>query len=75
VSIPYPSTLPCASRIEGHSATIFAGLVRTPMQAGNTRQRRSHHAIPHQISLAFVMHQTKYAEWLDWVTPMRGTSG
>jgi len=67
MSIDYPVTFPCASRVEGHSADLFTGVVRTPMQAGNSRQRRSHHALPHQISLVFIVKQTAYAEWLKWV--------
>jgi hypothetical protein len=65
--IAYPGTFPCVSRIEGHSATAFAGLVRTPMEAGNTRQRRSHRVLPHQVSLVFVIAQEFYADWLAWV--------
>jgi hypothetical protein len=63
----YPASFPCASRIEGHSATAFAGLVRTPMEAGNTRQRRMHRALPHQIALVFMIDQTLYGAWLSWV--------
>lgn len=65
--LAYPPLLPCVSRIEGHSATIFAGLVRTPMEAGNTRQRRTHRVLPHRLSLVFVMAQEVYAAWLAWV--------
>lgn len=64
--IDYPVTFPCASRVEGHGATLFTGTIRTPMEAGNSRQRRSHHALPHQISLVFVIKQTAYHEWLKW---------
>lgn len=65
--IAYPASLPCASRIEGHSASIAAGLVRTPFEAGNSRQRRMHRVLPHQIALVFVMDQALYASWLSWV--------
>ena len=65
--IVYPASFPCASRVEGHSASQFAGLVRSPMEAGNSRQRRSHRVLPHQITLAFVMPQPDYAAWLTWV--------
>jgi hypothetical protein len=67
MSVLYPNVFACASRIEGHTAAVSAGLVRTPMEAGNTRQRRRHSVLPHQISLAFVMDQEAYADWLTWV--------
>jgi hypothetical protein len=63
----YPATFPCASRIEGHSAAVAAGLVRTPMEAGNTRQRRTHRVLPHRISLVFMIEQPDYVAWLTWV--------
>jgi hypothetical protein len=63
----YPRNLPCASRIEGHAAVLSAGLIRTPMTAGNTRQRRAQRQLPHQISLAFVVSQALLADWLTWV--------
>ena len=65
--IAYPDSFPCASRSDGHTAAQFAGLVRSPMEAGNSRQRRSHRTLPHQISLTFVMAQELYADWLAWV--------
>jgi hypothetical protein len=65
--ILYPPDLPCASRIEGHSASVSAGLVRTPMEAGNTRQRRAQRVMPHQITLTFVMPQGTLADWMTWV--------
>jgi hypothetical protein len=65
--IAYPSTLPCVSRIEGHSAALSAGLVQTPMEAGNLRQRRRHRTLPHRIELAFMIDQAVYAAWLAWV--------
>jgi hypothetical protein len=65
--VTYPVQFPCASRVEGHSAAISAGLVRTPMEAGNTRQRRAQRVLPHQISLVFVIDQALYAGWLAWV--------
>jgi hypothetical protein len=63
----YPLSFPCASRIEGHSAALAAGLVRTPMEAGNTRQRRAQRVLPHQISIVFMIDQALYGTWLSWV--------
>lgn len=65
--ISYPTQFPCVSRIEGHSADLSAGLVRTPMGAGNSRQRRAYRHVPHLISLVFVIEQGRYSEWLAWV--------
>jgi hypothetical protein len=64
---PYPPMLPCVSRIEGHAASLFAGLVRTPMAAGNTRQRRAQRVLPQSLALVFVMPQDILAAWLSWV--------
>jgi hypothetical protein len=63
----YPGSFPCPSRVEGHSAQLAAGLVRTPMEAGNSRQRRTHRVLPHQIALVFMIDQELYASWLSWV--------
>lgn len=65
--IGYPPGLPCVSRIEGHSASADPGLVRSPLEAGATRQRRSHRTLPHRLSLVFVMAQDTYAAWLTWI--------
>ena len=63
----YPVSFPCPSRSEGHSAQMSAGLVRTPMEAGNTRQRRAQRQLPQQIALVFMIAQEQYASWLAWV--------
>jgi hypothetical protein len=63
----YPAQFPCPSRIEGHGQAISAGLVRTPMEAGNARQRRTHRVLPTRISLVFMVHQPDYAAWLTWI--------
>lgn len=65
--IAYPDTLACPSRVEGYSDQAAAGLVRTPFEAGNSRQRRTHRNLPQRISLTFVMEQARYADWLTWV--------
>lgn len=65
--ILYPASFPCPSRIEGHSQSMAAGLVRTPMEAGNARQRRMHRVLPTAVSLVFMIDQEAYAAWLVWV--------
>lgn len=62
----YPGSFPCPSR-NPHSAAASAGLVRTPMEAGNTRQRRAQRVLPTQIELSFTINQAQYASWLAWV--------
>lgn len=64
--IDYPASLPCVSRIEGHSANISAGLVRVVMDGGNARQRRKHRVLPHTLSLVFIVSQSQLNEWLAW---------
>jgi hypothetical protein len=66
MSIAYPAHFPCPSRIEGHAQAMSAGLVRTP-GGPISRQRRQHETLPTRISLAFVIHQPDYADWLTWV--------
>lgn len=63
----YPGSFPCPSRVEGHSQQMAAGLVRSPMEAGNSRQRRSQRVLPTEIALVFVIAQAQYASWLAWV--------
>lgn len=65
--MPYPTPLPCVSRVEGHSTTAYAALMRTAMEAGNCRQRRVHRQLPQRLSLVFVMDQAIYATWFAWV--------
>jgi hypothetical protein len=65
--IAYPLDFPCVSRVEGHSVAMAAGLVRTPMNAGNSRQRRAFRNLPQTLSLVFMIEQTLYASWLAWV--------
>jgi len=63
----YPDVLPCVSRIEGHSGVTYAGVLRTPMTAGNCRQRRTHRACPQRLALVFMLPQPTLATWLAWV--------
>jgi hypothetical protein len=67
MSTAYPVSLPCVSRVEGHNAALDAGLVRTPMGAGNSRQRRNYRNLPHMISLVFMVPQDSWRYWLSWV--------
>jgi len=63
----YPSSLPCVSKSDGLTATAYAGVVRTPMEAGNSRQRRMHRVLPHMLSLTWNIAQpTVLAQWITW---------
>ncbi len=64
--LTYPANFPCPSRSQGHSVAIASGVVRTPMEAGNTRQRRSQRVMPHVISLTFMVEQAAIGDWLTW---------
>jgi hypothetical protein len=52
-SVIYPDSLPCVSRIDGYGLMHAASLVRTPFEAGNTRQRRWNKELPSEIQLAW----------------------
>jgi hypothetical protein len=64
--LTYPVTLPCVSRVDGPSAVAYAGVVRTPMEAGNARQRRAQRVLPHRLALSFDIAHEELAAWLVW---------
>jgi hypothetical protein len=64
--IDYPASLPCVSRAQGLNETAYAGVVRTPMEAGNARQRRMHRTLPHRLTLTWEMAQTELAAFVTW---------
>ena len=64
--LTYPKGFPCVSRLS-HSQAMNAGLIRTPMAAGNTRQRRAFTHMPHVLQLEFEIRQDVYAAWLGWI--------
>ncbi|MFL6051576.1 MAG: hypothetical protein ACJ72W_01480 [Actinoallomurus sp.] len=65
--IDYPASLPCPSKGEGFSVGDAAGVVRSPLEAGNSRQRRMHRLLPEQLSLVWTIDQPKtLAAWLAW---------
>jgi hypothetical protein len=65
--IAYPATLPCVSRVEGLSLGLASGVVRSPIEAGATRQRRAHVQLPQTFTLVFVIDQALYAGWVAWM--------
>lgn len=62
----WPRTFPCPL-IDGFSAEAFSAVLRTPFQAGNTRQRRIHDQLPHAIRLSWVFKQDDYGAVLNWM--------
>lgn len=64
----YPYLLPCPSKGEGFSVGDAAGLVNSPLEGGNARQRRMHRGLPERIALVWTIDQPKtLAAWLAWV--------
>jgi hypothetical protein len=63
----YPSSLPCVSKSEGLSLTAYAGVVRTPMEAGNSRQRRAQRVLPQALQLTWDIAQAQLYAWTAWV--------
>ena len=62
----WPKNFPCPL-IEGHGAEAYAAVLRTPFQAGNTRQRRIHRQLPHALKLQWVFKQDDYGLALNWM--------
>lgn len=62
----YPSTLPLP-KIEGFSATVSSGLIKTEMPI-HQAQRRVFNTMPHQFSMTFVMSVELWALWYVWVS-------
>lgn len=65
--IDYPASLPCPSKGEGFSVGDAVGVVRSPLEAGSTRQRRMHRTLPERCSLVWTIDQPHtLAAWLAW---------
>jgi hypothetical protein len=63
----YPPGLPCVARAS-HGALAAAAVVRTPMEAGNARQRRTQRTLPHLLTLSWDLEQPHdLAAWMTWV--------
>ena len=62
----YPKSFPLAS-VSSYGAAIAMGVIRTPFEAGNARQRRIHAALPHMFRLSFIMDQATLWSWMPWV--------
>lgn len=62
----WPTTLPCPL-IRGYGTEAVSSVVRTPFQAGNTKQRRLHKQLPHTMSLSWVFSQAQYEDAVRWM--------
>lgn len=62
----WPTTLSCPL-IRGYGTEAAASVVRTPFQAGNTKQRRLHKQLPHTMSLSWVFTQAQYEDAVRWM--------
>jgi hypothetical protein len=67
VTVNFPSTLPCVSRIDGYAMTAAAACLRTPFEAGNTRQRRMHARLPMEIALAWRVRNVDLYPLVSWL--------
>jgi hypothetical protein len=65
--IDYPAAfLPCPSKA-AHSVVDAAGVVRSPLAAGASRQRRAYRTLPERISLTWTLEQREtLAAWIAW---------
>ena len=63
----YPEHLPCVSRIDGYAMEASAAVQRTPFDAGNTRQRRSHFVMPMKFQLAWRVNNEQLQPLFAWL--------
>jgi len=64
--VTYPKSFQCP-QIKPYSLGVDMGLVRTPMQGGNNRQRRQYRHMPHIFRLEFVMEALDLGTWQQWI--------
>jgi hypothetical protein len=64
--VSYPSSFQCP-QIKPYSLKVDMGVVRTPMQGGNNRQRRQYRIMPHVFQLEFIMEAIELGYWQSWV--------
>lgn len=68
MTIPvYPTSLPCVSRIDGFGMGSAAALLRTPFEAGNSRQRRAHARLPTEITMAWRVANVDLYPLMSWL--------
>jgi hypothetical protein len=62
----YPSSFQCP-QIRPYQIAVDMGILRTPMEGGNTRQRRRYTIMPSIFRLEFVMPAIDLGTWQSWV--------
>jgi hypothetical protein len=67
VDVDFPDDLPCVSRIDGYQATSASAVIRTPFEAGNSRQRRLHARMPTEIALAWRVSNAQLHPLFSWL--------
>ena len=63
----FPDSLPCVSRIDGLGMSHNAALMRTPFEAGNTRQRRLHVQLTQQVQLSWRCNNDQLHPLFTWL--------
>lgn len=61
----YPDNL-ASPQVKPYSYAVDMGLLRTPMEGGNTRQRRLYRTMPTLWALEFIMHAVDLFDWQTW---------
>lgn len=64
--IRYPPGFPLPDR-QPYGIAADMGVVRSPMAAGNARQRRLYRHMPQQFQLSFHLHTSELYQWQYWV--------
>jgi hypothetical protein len=67
VDVDFPDSLPCVSRIDGFSLNSASSVIRTPFEAGNTRQRRLHAVMPTEIALCWRVENPDLQPLFAWL--------
>lgn len=62
----YPTGFQCP-QIKPYSLGVDMGVLRTPMQGGNARQRRMYRHMPTVFRLEFIIQALDLGEWQSWV--------
>lgn len=62
----YPHAFPCP-RIDPYGWEVDMGLIRTKMDGGYSRQRRTTNVMPHDFALEFMVPLIQLRDWQYWV--------
>jgi len=62
----YPSSFQCP-KIIPYAWSVDMGILRTPMEGGNARQRRRYRVMPHAFRLEFILSALALGQWQTWI--------